>query len=64
MVQTTPLLVVCRGFSEGGSFAFGFGDDFVGGLGPGEWLGGKVPAFGPFVDLGFEVFDRVEAVVD
>jgi len=55
---------VCRGFSEGGSFAFGFGDDFVGGLGPGEWLGGKVPAFGPFVDLGFEVFDRVEAVVD
>ena len=36
-------LVVCRGFSEGGSSSLDLGDDVFGGLGPGERLGVVVP---------------------
>ena len=43
------LLVVRRGFGEGGSSSFDFGDDVVGGLGPGEGLGVVVPVLGPGV---------------
>jgi hypothetical protein len=36
-------LVVCRGFSKGGSAAFDLGDDVVDGLGPDERFGVVVP---------------------
>ena len=39
----SSLLVVCRGFSEGGSSSLDLGDDVFGGLGPGERLGVVVP---------------------
>ena len=57
------LLVVRRGFGEGGSSSFDFGDDVVGGLGPGEGLGVVVPVLGPDVDGVGEVGCGVEAVV-
>ena len=42
-VVAAPTLVVCRGFSEGGSAAFDLGDDVVDGLGPDEGLRVVVP---------------------
>ena len=57
------ILVVRRGFGEGGSSPFDFGDDVVGGLGPGEGLGVVAPVLGPSVDAVGEIGCGVEAVV-
>jgi len=37
-----------------------FGEDLVGGLGPGQWVAALVPAVDEGADLGAEVLDGVE----
>ena len=46
------MLLVC--------FWLAFGEDLVGGLGPGEWVAALVPAVDEGADLGVEVLDGGE----